>query len=158
MKIIKKENYIIIKKSKLIHIFKLMFYVIFTSLWYFVLLNKMNSYISKSYWFVIFYLAPIFCFVEILRSCKIIIGNDVFYFNLVTHEIFLDKKRLRYFDDVYSIQIRSIFNSDSSKYYRLSLILKDESKIRVGQSTNYDKALDVAEELADLLHVSITEK
>jgi len=70
----------------------------------------------------------------------------------------LATRRLRHFSFSTEIGTDLIHDSESANEFRLSLVLKDQQKLFLGQTSDSNTIIEAAEEIADLIDVSIHKK
>ena len=105
-----------------------------------------------------FYVAPPFSWPETIRRLKVLTSGEVFSLNRFTGLIERNGECLAPFSDVERVQIGTIYSSEGSNEYRLSIVLKNEEKLRIDQSTESEEITAVAEDIADLFEVAVTRK
>jgi len=157
----KDSKTLIITKSKLAAIAKLSFLTLFYLLWYgslFVGENKGEGFSHSLLINWLFWLVPLFSIAEIFRALKVITTGEVFFFDGYRKIIRRNDKRIAGFDDIIRIQVRTFPNSDDPDEHNLSLVFKNEDKIRIEQSQNLTEILNAAEEISELLNVEIKRK
>jgi hypothetical protein len=95
---------------------------------------------------------------QIIRQARVLASGETFTLTRDTGTIERNGTRVARFSDVARIQIRTIRGSDRDEEHRLSIVLKNDEKLRIHQSSNAKEITDIAEDLADVLGVEITRK
>src|SRR6266702_8593128 len=107
---------------------------------------------------LLFWLAPFFSLPEIIRQTRVLASGETFTLARDTGTTERHGTRVGRFNDVARIQIRTIRGSERSDEHRLSIVLKNDEKLRIHQSSDAKEIADIAEDLADVLGVQITRK
>jgi len=104
---------------------------------------------------LMFWVVPLFSLPVIIRQARILTAGSTFTF--VSHLGVIERngKEVARFRDVARVQIRTI-RGEGSHEDRLSLVLKNDEKLRIHESSDTKNVADVAEDLADALGVEIT--
>lgn len=152
----KNPNILILRKSKLKVGIELSFTILFFVVWYGLLFRSEPANDTAFIW--LFYLAPLMALKQIIDSIKLILSGEEYEFDKECKEIRLNYKRILSFDDVGRIQIRKIYDSDGPDSYNLSVVKKDEKKIRLNQTQDEEQAVNWADDIADIIGVNVTWK
>jgi hypothetical protein len=107
---------------------------------------------------LLFWLAPFFSLPEIIRQARVLASGETFTLTRDTGTITRNGTHVARFSDVARIQIRTIRGSERSDEHRLSIVLKNDEKLRIHQSSDTKEIANIAEDLADVLNVQITRK
>lgn len=148
-----------LKKSRANAALHVAFLTLFFGTWYSLLLAGNDTFEETSTFFtLLFWLVPLFALPDVLRQLRVLTSGETFTLNRDTSLIERNGVRLAHFSDVERVQIRTIYDSEGSNEYRLSIVLKTEDKIRIDQSTNAQEIGAAAEDIADMLGVDVTRK
>lgn len=147
------SNELRITKSKSKESFSVLMMGPFWIVWYSVLLDKTE--ISTSGTIIIFYLAPLFSLPEILRSLGIILSGQTFEFKKKEQVVLLNGKLQCKFDEIDRIQIRILHDSDGPDSYNLSIVKRDETKLRINQTQDKEQVQHWADDIADFTNKSV---
>ncbi len=93
-----------------------------------------------------------------LSAVKVVRDGLEFTFDKATGAISRNDQRIANLGDVDRVQLRTIHDSESADDYRLSLVLKDQQKLFLGQTSDSESIVAAAEEIADLIDVPIHRK
>lgn len=148
-----------ITKSRIRAASQLVFMVLFFVAWYSFLfgLNR-NSDEAPALFMLLFWLAPLFSVPEIIRQTQVLTSGETFVLTRDTGTIERNGTCIALFGDVARIQIRTFRDPEGANDYRLSIVLKNDAKLRIHQSSDANEISDLAEDLADLLMAEVTRK
>ena len=104
---------------------------------------------------MIYLILPIFSLPDFIKEIWVLFHLDTFYFDFLTKSITINKKLKVRFDEVDGLRIRRFPRSKNADEYRLSIITRDQKKLKIGQSRNFEEICDVASEIADLIGLPI---
>ena len=137
---------------------ELAFIALFFTAWYagLVAFSKTPGHASPVMW--LFWLGPLFSLPQIIRQARVLASGETFTLTRDTGSIERNGTRVARFGDVVRVQIRTIRDSDRHDEHRLSIVLKNDEKLRIHQSSNAKEITDIAEDVADVLGVEITRK
>jgi hypothetical protein len=148
-----------ITKSRIRAASQLVFTVLFISAWYSFLFALNSSPDDAPALFkLLFWLAPLFSVPEMVRQTQVLTSGETFVLTRDTGTIERNGMCMALFSDVARIQIRTFRDPEGGSDYRLSIVLKNDEKLRIHQSSDANEVSDLAEDLADLLTVEITRK
>jgi len=95
---------------------------------------------------------------ETLKDLVAFFPRRTFVFDGTTRSVMRDGKQIARFGDVARVQLRVIEDGAARTEYRLSLALKDGSKVAIAQTTAQARAREAAQETANLLGVELVDK
>lgn len=107
--------------------------------------------------FVIFLFFPLIWFPRIIRLINFISKKNILIFKKKIG-IFYGKKQLAPIYDMEQLQIRGFINIYFKNEYRLSLILKNGNKQYLLQDTDYFKMFEMANLIAETMHLEVKVK
>jgi hypothetical protein len=132
---------------------QLLFQIGFFVVWYWLLLGQPH----KSWVHVLFLIFPVLCISPSLWLLRASQGLT-YSFDASTRTIKQNADRIASFEEVARLQIRTIYGGDSEDEYRLALVLHGDKKIRLAQTTTEEQVMHAADEIADLLGVTVHRK
>ena len=148
-----------VSKSKISNLLSALFAVAFLTVWYYGLLNpffgqndmiiQMVNDIKQNPVILIFYLAPFALIKQVIKNIKVVLNGSEMFFNKESSQVSDGSKKITNFINVAFVQLRTI-HLDSNDY-RLSLVLRDSSKIFVETFHRESEAVQVAEIIADFV-------
>ena len=94
---------------------------------------------------------------DIIRNAKHLVGGVTFKFDGITKTIARNEKRIANFGDVEKVQIRTAQENEDD-IYRLSLVLTDQRKVFLCETTDKRRITEVAQQVAGLLDVELHRK
>lgn len=130
------------------------------------LLDKIQQFLDKNPqardepWLIVFFLfvvLPIFNLPKFIGEIWAFFHVDTFYFDSLSKNITINKNLQIRFDEIDKLRIRRFPRSKNINEYSLSIITRDQKKIKIGQSSNFEDICDGADEIADLIGLSIVD-
>lgn len=150
---------LVLEKSLARAAFQVGFFALFFVAWYsFLFAGRGTSGNSPTLFMFLFWLAPLFAVPEIVRQVRVLASGETFTFNRTTGLIERNGTLVARFSDVERVQIRTIAQSEGSDQHRLSIVLKNEEKLRIDQSSDAEEITATAEDIADILGVEVGRK
>ena len=148
-----------ITKSRTQAALQLAFMVLFFVAWYSCLFAFSRTPGDAPVLFMLlFWLAPLFSLPETIRQARVLTSGETFVLTGDAGTIERNGTRVARFGDVARIQIRTFRDADGADEHRLSIVLRNDEKLRIHQSSDAAEIADAAEELADILAVEVTRK
>ena len=142
-----------------------LFYVLFISVWYWLLLQKPNSVEAflaslrqlpdRGLWLFLFSLAPLMAIPTVYDLANTAIRGRVYTLDGRSREIALNGATVARFDQVEAVQVRTVYRAKASNYYLLSLLLQGDRKVRLGQAGDREHVIAAADDVADELKVTV---
>lgn len=158
--IIKKPSpgVVFISNSKLSYLLELMPFAIFFIIWYSTLFrNFKNGFDAGT---LIPALAPLIFVANLSELFKRVFRGETFSLDRARNVFARNGKTIAPLSEIESLQVRTLMDMDNGRHddYRLSIFLKGGSKIRIGQTADYNEALEVANEVASMFGVPVLQK
>lgn len=160
----KNENTIeirILKSFTITDIISFLVYCIVLFFSYRLLLNKDFAVIDKKATYVIslsisilFYIVFSFL-VRLLRKNNIIFKYDSLIFDKDTGLFFKNNKEICPHSEISRVEIYTHNDFEDTTIYYLFLILKDENRIEISSSDNFELMCDIADEIADFIDLTV---
>lgn len=156
---------LVVTKRRLPRIGWLAFYISFFAFWYYSLLSlgeipngvhpfdHVRARLSEQPFLWLFVLAPILAIPQMFKALKIVVVGEEFTFNGMTRTVLKNQKRLAGFNEIAHLQVRTI--QGKSTEHRLTAVLHTGDKIEIHNSSNASDIIALADDIADMLGVSV---
>ena len=168
--IIKKRNKteLVLMRSKVKALLELVFISVFFALWYGALIDDFSSFesikkevvekISEQKALIIFYFAPLIVGFRIWLGISTLVTGNRYIFSLNTQRVSHTQREICRYDQVETIRIRQIHDSDGADQYRLYVVHSNGRKLFIAESTDSSYIRGLASDIADACNSHIEYK
>lgn len=151
-----------LSKSKAASLLGLALTLAFFSVWYLVMIRQIGGAAPSMRPFQlfrwIFLLAPLLIVPKIWEFIKVAAIGDVLTFDRTTDRVLRNGTILSPLSQIDYVQIRTFPDPEGSHYHRVSVLLKDGTKIEIHQSSDQELISSLAENIADYAGVQVVKK
>ena len=170
MKVSRPSSHIlIVTNPRISSIWKLVLSIGFYALWYYILLDfgKMKDEVhpfdsiftrlSAQPFLWIFVLVPVLSLPTTFKTLRRIFVGDEIIIDGTTNTILKNQKRMAGFTEIAHLQIRTIQGGETADF-RLTVVLNTGGKIQIHTSSNSSEVIALADDIADIVGVSVVRK